>query len=240
MRNLLKLSVSLLVVFSMLFSLTLAALNVSAVENDVLGITVETVDAEQGENVFVKVDITNNPGIIALKLNLSYDPAALTLVGAVDGELIGDALFTNAYANPFTMTWNEGDAEVNNTSTGTLVTLEFQVKEDAAAGATVVTVETGIANDCINYDLNPVDVDVIPGAVNVAEPEAEVILGDTDGNGVIDSDDAVLLMYNVTIGAEEYPINQEADFDGNGVVDFNDAVRLLYNTLFGDELYPLL
>jgi hypothetical protein len=67
----------------------------------------------------------------------------------------------------------------------------------------------------------------------------EIILGDVDGNGKLESDDAIYLLYNVLFGEEAYPLNQPADFDGNGVVDSDDAIHLLYHVLFGAADYPL-
>ena len=65
------------------------------------------------------------------------------------------------------------------------------------------------------------------------------VLGDVDGNGVVDTDDAIYLLYYTLFGEGSYPINQPCDFDGNGVVDTDDAIYLLYHTLFGDSMYPL-
>ena len=64
------------------------------------------------------------------------------------------------------------------------------------------------------------------------------VVGDLDINGVVDTDDAIYLLYHTLFG-EDYPVNQYVDFDCNGVVDTDDAIYLLYHTLFGDEDYPL-
>ena len=65
------------------------------------------------------------------------------------------------------------------------------------------------------------------------------IAGDVDGNNVVDTDDAIYLLYYTLFGEESYPINQPCDYDGNGVVDTDDAIYLLYHTLFGEDMYPL-
>ena len=63
--------------------------------------------------------------------------------------------------------------------------------------------------------------------------------GDTDGNSLTDTDDAIYLLYFTLFGEGEYSLSAPSDFDGNGVVDTDDAIYLLYYTLFGEELYPL-
>ena len=60
------------------------------------------------------------------------------------------------------------------------------------------------------------------------EGEAEYKPGDADGNGVVDSSDAVLVL-RIYAGIEvpESTNMKAADADGNGVVDSSDAVKIL-------------
>lgn len=65
-----------------------------------------------------------------------------------------------------------------------------------------------------------------------------VLRGDVNGDGVVNSNDAIHLLY-YTFFPDLYPINQSGDMDGNGVVEYGvDAVYLLSYTFFPDE-YPL-
>ena len=64
-----------------------------------------------------------------------------------------------------------------------------------------------------------------------------VIKGEIDGNGKIDSDDAIYLLRN-TLFSSLYPVVVEDDVDGNGKYDSDDAIHLLRYTLF-PSLYPL-
>ena len=63
------------------------------------------------------------------------------------------------------------------------------------------------------------------------------ILGDSDNDGIINSDDAVYLLGH-TLFAEYYPLNQSCDFNGDGEINSDDATYLLGFTLFPDY-YPL-
>ena len=66
------------------------------------------------------------------------------------------------------------------------------------------------------------------------------VLGDIDGNGVVEEDDAVYLLLHTLFGAGRFPLNSApGDVDGNGSVSEDDAVYLLLNTLFGPGRFPL-
>ena len=65
--------------------------------------------------------------------------------------------------------------------------------------------------------------------------------GDMNGDGKVNTDDAVYLLLHVMFGAEDYPVPAGANlnFDGQGKVNTDDAVYLLLNVMFGAEDYPL-
>ncbi len=62
------------------------------------------------------------------------------------------------------------------------------------------------------------------------------ILGDMNSNEVVDSRDAIYLLYH-TILPETYPVNGETDMDGDGDIDSDDAICLLYHVMLPD-IYP--
>lgn len=68
-------------------------------------------------------------------------------------------------------------------------------------------------------------------------PALTYILGDTNGDEVVDSEDAIHLLY-YTLLPETISVNQKCDFDGDGDVDSDDAIHLLYYTLLPEQ-YPL-
>ena len=69
------------------------------------------------------------------------------------------------------------------------------------------------------------------------EIEPPYILGDTNGNDTVDSDDAIYLLKH-TLFPESFALTQKSDFDGNGEVNSDDAIYLLKHTLF-PESFPL-
>ena len=72
---------------------------------------------------------------------------------------------------------------------------------------------------------------------HVVQPSS--VRGDLDNNGLVDTDDAIYLLYFTLFGDDIYAIDQPCDYDGSGEVDTDDAIYLLYYSLFGEEVYPL-
>lgn len=129
-------------------------------------IRVSSATARRGETVNVTVSLENNPGIINMKLKVSYDRNALTLIKVEDAGILGEALHPPiAQATyPYTLTWANDLAEENFTINGTLVSLTFKV--NAAYGRYPITITYG--NGYIyNYDLKPAAFTVVNGAVTV-------------------------------------------------------------------------
>ena len=60
---------------------------------------------------------------------------------------------------------------------------------------------------------------------------------DITGNGQIDEDDAVYLLWH-TLFPADYPLPSDADFNGDGLITDKDAIYLLWHTLFPAD-YPL-
>lgn len=63
--------------------------------------------------------------------------------------------------------------------------------------------------------------------------------GDVNGDSVVDSRDAVQILYHSVFDGEtvDYPVNQDCDFDGDGKVDGKDALYILYGS-FQLSQYP--
>jgi len=67
--------------------------------------------------------------------------------------------------------------------------------------------------------------------------EYKPLLGDMDGNDVVNSDDAIYLLYH-TLMSDKYPANQDCDFNGDNMVNSDDAIYLLYYAMM-PERYPI-
>lgn len=130
-------------------------------------IRVSEATARRGESVKVTVSLENNPGIINMKLKVSYDRNALTLTKVEDAGTLGETWHppVNQATYPYTLTWSNDLASENLTVNGTIVTLTFKV--NAAYGRYPITITYG--NGYIyDFDLKPVAFGVVNGAVTVA------------------------------------------------------------------------
>ncbi len=62
--------------------------------------------------------------------------------------------------------------------------------------------------------------------------------GDVNGDGVVDSDDAIYLL-RFTFNPDSYPLHASGDVDGSGSIDSDDAIYLLRYT-FNSDLFPIM
>ena len=154
MKRLLAFACALVLVFSY-------AITASAAPGAAPMMTVGSASGAPGETVEVAVELGNNPGISSAVLEIDFDDTRLTLLSAA----IGEKFNTGAYANinlPY-VTFVRSDDVAENT---VLLTLIFEIKEDAEMGDAYVTIlyEEG---DITNYDEEDVNFEVMPGIISV-------------------------------------------------------------------------
>lgn len=135
-----------------------------------------------------------------------------------DNETYTDVLTCPAY----TVTFQYADGTVIQT-------------EDLHPGDTVTPPEmTDALFTGWDQDITACTEDAVYTAV-FAEPE--FAMGDLDGDGYVNNEDVVLLLW-YTLFPERYPIVGSGDMNGDGFVNNEDVVYLLWHTLFPDR-YPL-
>jgi len=94
-------------------------------------ISVSSVKAKAGDTVSVDVSLSNNPGIIALRIAVDFDTDKLQLLEAANGTVFEKkaAVFgNNMNASPFVLSWDESLVTENITTNGKLAVLKFKVK----------------------------------------------------------------------------------------------------------------
>ena len=129
--------------------------------------------AESDGKVTVTVRL-DNPGIIATRILVRYDSAALKLTAAENGEVFpqGNATFGKDISNnPYVMLWDESTRRDNNTTSGTLCTLKFDVTGGSADGKTTVKIGVDKAST-LDVDLNEVTIAEGSCSVNVPVKDA--------------------------------------------------------------------
>lgn len=183
-------------------------------------ISMSGVNAKAGEEVEVRVNLENNPGITALRLVVNYDEDALEMTDFA----FGDALVSmnkgtsQNYGNDYSFSMYS--ATVDLTDCGTLAIIKFKVKEDAQDGEYPITITYdpddifNLAGDCVSFEMEL-------GAVMVNS----CLLGDVNNDGKINMRDVVLLQqvvngWNVTYNKDA------ADYNGDGKINMRDIVAL--------------
>ena len=136
-------------------------------------IAVDSVEGKPGDTVSVPITVTNNPGIVALRVFVEYDAKVLQLTSVQDGTIFpaGKSTFNGSLqVLPYTMLWADGISKTDYTANGTLVTLTFTVLDSAKDGKSPITV-TYDKSSTFNVDLTDVTFTMQNGSVAVAKEE---------------------------------------------------------------------
>ncbi len=132
--------------------------------------------AESGDKVTVTVRL-DNPGIVATRIFVRYDSGVLQLTEAKNGEVFPSGTFgKDVTDNPYTMLWDESLRRDNNTTSGALCVLTFDIKGGTETGTTSVRIAVDKAST-FDVDLNSVT--VADGSCSVSVPTVTTKAGAT-------------------------------------------------------------
>ena len=105
--------------------------------------------------------------------------------------------------------------------------------ETAANGNLLNTLNSYAEANGLAPWLQQVGVDAVPSLGR----KDYAVKNDLNGDGALNSRDAVYLLYHSLL-PEQYPVAGQCDYDGNGEVNSDDAILLLYHTMLPEQ-YPL-
>ena len=129
-----------------------------------------------GDMVEVTVSMKNNPGIIAIALDVHYDTEKLELVEVKDAQLLPNPVFSDTYVkNPYYISWSDATSADNYYDDGCLATLVFKIREQADIGTANVALSYSPGN-VIDWDLESQLFSVINGVVTVDNQTADETL----------------------------------------------------------------
>ena len=153
-------------------------------------IEVSSVRGIVGNQVKVAIFLKNNPGIASMSLKLDYDANILKLVKVEDRGILGEQVHNPSLGAPYYLSWVNDTATENFTVNGNIAILTFEILEDAPLGKTTISVSYDYGNFDI-YDVNGEKVAFTTqnGAVDVSD----VLLGDVNGDGIVNNYDRLLL-----------------------------------------------
>ena len=143
-------------------------------------LTVSSATASQGKEVSLNVSLAGNPGIIGINFQITYDKTRLKLIGYADGAMKDWSVGIGESEKAI---WIDEAADVIN---GNILTLKFQVLDNAPDGLAEVTV-TGFKAAAL--DESAVNANIVTGGVIVTS----WISGDVNDDGEVDIFDCVRL-----------------------------------------------
>lgn len=195
-------------------------------------VSVVPVRGKAGQTVEIAVTLENNPGFADLGIEISYDTGVMQLTNVTPNNAVGGNFTTSQQLTdlPYMFEWVEGTE--NNTFTGTLVTLTFQIKDSAELGSYPVTVSyykgkfgNNIDGVDVNYDQddNRVPIIYVNGSVTVYSYTP----GDLNDDGRINSKDVICLLRYIAGWELDGLVEDALDVNGDGKINSKDAVHLL-------------
>ncbi|MDD4760567.1 MAG: S-layer homology domain-containing protein [Bacteroidaceae bacterium] len=159
-------------------------------EGDVPTLTVANVTTTNNKTVRVPIVMKNNPGIIVMRVNVTYDNQYLTLTGIEDGGLLGTQQHRPVDDKvPYILYWNNSTAPQNITENGAIATLVFEVSDNVPVGNYNISLSYNSNGDIFNYDLSDVFFQTEAGAVNVID----ILYGDVNNDGYVNPIDVTIL-----------------------------------------------
>ncbi len=183
-------------------------------------LVIADVEAEEGRNVRVTIDIHNNPGIIGALLTIEFD-SALTLINAEAGSAWNTLNFTKPaeLTNHCNFIWDGStDADYSN---GTIIVLTFAVPNGADID-TVYNISASYSpSNLLNADLEPIEIEIENGSIKVINT-----VGDVNDDGVVDVLDVIVLRRYLAGGYDVTIDEIAADIDNDGYITVADIVLL--------------
>ena len=136
-----------------------------AVDASKMSLKVETVYAQPGETIQVKINISNNPGISSLKFNIGYDNNLILTNITFDSAFGTYVTAPTPYSNPqvISMISPMSDIKIN----GLFATMTFKVSDSAKAGDRYDIKLTYKQDDIFNFNFDDVLANVLNGSVTV-------------------------------------------------------------------------
>ncbi len=187
-------------------------------------IAVPSLTAYPCDTIQIPISIRSNPGISAMKLTITYDPALLEYQEAAFDQAFLDAAGAQTCVNAETagkiiLDWVLTQTEYS--ENGDFAVLTFKVKtvtEDADAALTI----TYDPDDIFNKDHENQTFQVENGTVQIKK----IRPGDINGDGDVNISDAWLLLRYVC-ELDQDKVQGNPDVTGDGKVNNKDVVTLL-------------
>ena len=198
-------------------------------------ITVSNEKGMPGETVTVTVTIENNPGILNALLTLEFD-AGVELIKVERGDALGNLNMTTSgvLQSGCKFLWDAVDTA--DLTDGIMLTLTFRIPEDAQDGTAYAIKFSYVDGDIADNDLDPVDVELVSGKIEVQA----FLFGDVNNDGRINGTDVTMIRRYITGGYNVEILTQAADVNHDGRINGTDVtlIRRYITGGYGVELNP--
>lgn len=219
-------------------------MSVSAATENTLTVSVKapTEAAKPGEEVAISVDFSENTGFNTLGVKITY-PEGFTYVAdsATVSELIGEEFYLSfgGYEGE-TYVFYHNDTERTLTfvgaslydiveASGSLFSAKF-VAPASITSETQCTFGIEMVDESYNEDGDSITETLTDGTVAVKPEEPDVLVGDINGDGKINSRDALRIL-RYRLDSTKNPLTAEqmiaADMRADGVINERDALAIL-------------
>lgn len=189
-------------------------------------ISVQKTWGMSGKQAKVVLSMDNNPGIVGLTLQIAYNDSAMKLVKAENGTAVsGDNITFTPPSSGNNYVWAGTSVKAEEVSDGTLLTLTFEVNEDAKLGEYPIVVS---CTDAVGNDLKQIPIKINSTTFAVTD----YVPGDASGDGRIAMNDLVLLARYIADGGYNEngyaaKVNKSAcDVNADSNISVIDAVLL--------------
>lgn len=126
-------------------------------------LAMSSASGKQGDSVTLNINLTANPGLATMSLQVEYDTGALTLTGVSDSKLLSGTDLSSVYNSPYKITWIDS-SKSDNKKTGIIASFTFKIKDNAKVGNTSVKL---IFLESYDSNLNENSFSATPGNITV-------------------------------------------------------------------------
>ncbi len=185
------------------------------------------VSASKGSKVILEFVVEQKIEVSALMLgDIEYDKSVLTLDYS-NIEICPSTFVQNSDPDTGIMIGFSPSSAV----VGTVFKIPFIISSLATDGEYTVS---GKLQYQVSGVQGLIDAETKSGSINIIS----VKRGDVNGDGLVNADDAIHLMW-YTFRPERYPVTKQShDYNGDGMTNADDAIYLMWNT-FRPDRYPL-
>lgn len=136
---------------------------------------ISTTQGYAGDKVKVSVSVKENPGLVGMEFKLNYDSSVLSFISLTTSDKVFKGAMASDKKEYVKYAYVDDDAIIagkDNVQTGEFFTVEFEIKEDAKIGDSVLNID-GV--EIGNFNENVLTYDVVSGKISVLCRHSETV-----------------------------------------------------------------